>query len=62
MKDVTPEKTPKSAKIEDTYITKHDESKFLIWLGKQNWFLWGCIAGVLIALYRNFDRIVSWFS
>ena len=36
--------------------------KFINWILRQNAFLWGGITGAFIAIYRNFDRILSWFS
>ncbi|RKG29055.1 hypothetical protein [Acinetobacter tianfuensis] len=67
MKDVIPEKTPKNAKIErytneidvkkDSFVTP----RFIKFLLRQDAFLWGCAIGAIIAIYRNFDRILSWF-
>ena len=62
MKNITPEETPQSAKTEGPYTTEYNKSKYLIWLREQNWFLWGGITGILIALYRNYNRIIGWFS
>ena len=62
MKDVTPEKTPKNAKVE-RYTNEIDADRCnFSWLLKQNWFLWGCVTGAFIAIYRNFDRIMGWFQ
>ena len=76
MKDITPEKTPKNAKVErytneidaekdrtiiDRFFISLDRCNFS-WLSKQNWFLWGCVTGAFIAVYRNFDRIMGWFQ
>ncbi len=56
MKDIFPDHVETS---KEESVKK--QSSFVVWLCKQNWLLWGCITGAFIAIYRNFDRILTWF-
>ena len=53
MKDIFPDHVETSK--------EEKPSKIISWLLRRNAFLWGGIVGVVIAFYRNFDRIMSWF-
>lgn len=63
MRDVKPEQTPKNAKVEHytNEIDASKDSKFFQWFTSRNWLLWGGITGAIVAIYRNFDRIMGWF-